>query len=102
MGGIDVNSENIRNNDSQQLEQTIIFLKAELAKYKNEVKKDQDGYHYSLAEKLAHDNEQLTDEKNELTEDLFRLNKELVKRTSEYKERIQLHEIQSQKLYHFD
>jgi len=97
MGGIDVISENIRHNNSQQLEQTIIYLKAELAKYKNEIHKVQGDYYYSLAENLAYDNEQITAEKNELTEDLFRLNKELVKRTSEYKERIHSYEIQSKK-----
>lgn len=97
MGGIDVISENIRHNNSQQLAQTIIYLKAELAKYKNEVHKVQGDYYYSLSENLAYDNEQITAEKNELTEDLFRLNKELVKRTSEYKERIHSYEIQSKK-----
>lgn len=97
MGGIDMISENTKNNNSQQLEQTIIYLKAELAKYKNEVNKVQGDYYYSLAEKLAYGNEQLTAEKNELTEDLFRINKELVKRTIEYKERIHSYEIQSKK-----
>ncbi|WP_342505681.1 hypothetical protein [Sporosarcina sp. FSL K6-2383] len=90
-------SENTRQNSFQQLEQTIIYLKAELAKYKNEVRKVQSDYYYSLSEKLTDDNEQLTVEKNELTEDLFRLNRELVKRTSEYKERIHSYEIQSKK-----
>ncbi|WP_203247120.1 coiled-coil domain-containing protein [Sporosarcina beigongshangi] len=90
-------SENTRRNSLHQLEQTIIYLRAELAKYKNEVNKVQSDYYYSLAEKLTYDNEQLTAEKNELTENLFRLNKELVKRTSDYKERIHLHEIQSKK-----
>lgn len=90
-------SENTRHNNSQQLEQTIIYLKAELAKYKNEVNKVQSDYYYSLAEKLAYDNEQLTVEKNELTEDFFRLNKELVKRTSDYKELIQSYEVQHKK-----
>jgi len=97
MGGIDMISENTRHNNSQQLEQTIIYLKAELAKYKNEVNKFQGDYYYSLAEKLAYGNEQLTAEKNELTENLFRINKELVKRTIDYKERIHSHEIQSKK-----
>ncbi len=97
MGGIVIISENTKNYNSQQLEQTIIYLKAELAKYKNEVNKVQSDYYYSLAEILASGNEQLTAEKNELTEDLFRLNKELIKRTSDYKERIHSYEIQSKK-----
>lgn len=90
-------SEHTRNNNFQQLEQTIIYLKVELAKYKNKVNKVQGDYYYSLAEKLAYDNEQLTAEKNELTEDLFRLNKELAKRTSDYKESLHLYEIKSKK-----
>lgn len=97
MGGIDMISEHTRNNNSQQQEQTIIYLKAELAKYKNDVIKVQGDYYYSLVKKLAYDNEQLTAEKNELSEELCRLNKELVKRKSAYKERIHLHVIQSKK-----
>ncbi len=97
MGGIDMISEHTRNNNSQHLEQTIIYLKAELAKYKNDVIKVQGDYYYSLVKKLAYDNEQLTAEKNELTEDLFRLNKELAKRTIDYKDSIHSHEIQSKK-----
>lgn len=90
-------SDNVKNNDSLQLQQMIIFLKAELAKYIHEVKKYQEGYPQSFIENLEHDNVQLIDEKNELAEELFRLNKELVKRTSDYKERIQFHETQSKK-----
>ncbi|WP_318616265.1 hypothetical protein [Sporosarcina sp. YIM B06819] len=90
-------SDNVKNNDTLQLQQIIIFLKAELAKYKHEVRKYQEGYLQSLIENLEHDNVQLIEEKNELAEELFRLNKELVKRTSDYKERIQFHETQSKK-----
>lgn len=90
IGGADMNSEIIKNNDSLQLQQMIIFLKAELAKYKYEVKKFQDSYHYSLAEELERENVQLTNEKNELSKELLKLTQELEKRTSDDKERIQL------------
>jgi chromosome segregation ATPase len=97
MGGNDVNSDNVKNNDPLQLQQMVIFLKAELAKYKYEVKKYQDDYHHSLVEALEQDNNQLMNEKNELSEELFRLNKELIKRTIDYKERIHLLEMECEK-----
>lgn len=87
-------SDNVKNNNPLQQQQIISFLKAELAKYKHEVKKYHYGYHQSLIEQLTLDNEHLMDEKNELAEELFRLNKELIKRTSDYKERIQSLETQ--------
>jgi chromosome segregation ATPase len=98
MGGTDVNSESIKNNDPVQLRQMIIFLKAELAKYKHEVKKYHESYHYSLAEKLEQEIVQLMNEKNALSEELHVLHEEFEKRTSEYDERIHLHEIQG-KMY---
>ena len=70
-----MNSEYIKNKDPLQLQQMIIFLKAELAKYKQEVKKYHDSYHYSLAEKLEQENIQLVNEKNMLSEELHALHK---------------------------
>jgi len=90
MGGNDVNGENIKNNDSLQLQQMIIFLKAELAKHKSEVKKYQDSYHYSVVENLEQENLQLTNEKKELAEELMKLNQEFEKRVSDYKGSVQL------------
>jgi len=90
MGGTDVNGENIRNNDPLQLQQMIIFLKAELAKYKFEVKKYKDSYHYSLAEKLEQENIQLANEKNELAKELYKLNQELERQSNDYKKHVQL------------
>lgn len=90
-----MNSDNIKINDPLQLQQMIIFLKAELVKYQSEVKKYHTGFHYSVIEKLEQENEQLTDEKNELSEELYRLNKELIKRTIDYQEQIHLHEMQN-------
>ncbi len=101
IGGTDVNSENIKNNDPLQLQQMIIFLKAELAKYKYEVKKYQDSYHYSVVENLEQENIQLTNEKNELAEELVKLNQEFEKRASDYKGPVQLQGMQGQKIHHF-
>ena len=92
-----MNSENIKNNDPLQLQQIIIFLKAELAKYKYEVKKYQDSYHYSVVENLEQENIQLTNEKNELAEELVKLNQEFEKRASDYKGPVQLQGIQGQR-----
>ena len=94
IGGTDVNSGNIKNNDPIQLQQTIIYYRAELAKYKDKVKKYQDSFDYSLIEKLEQENFHLTNEKVELSHELYKLNKEIEKRTSDYKERIHLHEMQ--------
>lgn len=96
-GGSAMNSEYIKNKDPLQLQQMIIFLKAELAKYKQEVKKYHDSYHYSLAEKLEQENIQLVNEKNMLSEELHTLHKEFEKRTNDYEKHIHLHEIQSEK-----
>ncbi|MBE1556786.1 hypothetical protein [Sporosarcina limicola] len=92
-----MNSEYIKNNDPLQLQQMIIFLKAELAKYKYEVEKYKDGYHYSLVEELEQENLQLTNEKNELSEELYKLNQEFEKRTRDYKESVHSHEMQRKK-----
>ena len=96
MGGNDVNGENIKNNDPLQLQQMIIFLKAELAKHKSEVKKYQDSYHYSVVENLEQENLQLTNEKKELAEELVKLNQEFEKRASDNKGPVQLQGIQGQ------
>ncbi|WP_186673261.1 hypothetical protein [Sporosarcina sp. BP05] len=89
-----MNSENIKNNDPLQLRQMIIFLKAELARHKHEVKKYQNSYHYSVVENLEQENIQLTNEKNELAEELVKLNQEIKKRASDYKGPVQLRGIQ--------
>ncbi|NYF26356.1 hypothetical protein [Sporosarcina sp. JAI121] len=92
-----MNSEKIKNNDPLQLQQMIIFLKAELAKYKSEVKKYQDSYHYSVVENLELENIQLTKEKKDLAEELVKLNQEFEKRASDYKGPFQLQGIQGKR-----
>jgi len=92
-----MNSEYIKNNDPLQLQQIIIFLKAELAKHKYEVKKYQDSYHYSVVENLEQENIQLTIEKRELAEELVKLNQEFEKRASDYKGPVQLQGIPGQR-----
>ncbi|WP_404453356.1 hypothetical protein LG329_03405 [Virgibacillus necropolis] len=84
-------SRNIKNNDPIQLQQKIIYFKAELAKYKDKVNKYQNIY---LIENLEEQNFQLMNEKEELSHQLNNMNKEIKKQTSEYKERVHLHEIQ--------
>ena len=89
-----MNSENIKNNDSIQLQQMIIFLKAELAKHKSEVKKFQNSYHYSVVENLEQENLQLTNENKELAEKIVKLNQQFEKRINYYKEPVQLQGLQ--------
>lgn len=43
-----MDNESVNMNDTFQMQQLIIFLKAELAKYKNEVTKHQESDYYSL------------------------------------------------------
>lgn len=89
-GGTELNSEHTKNNDPLQLQQMIIFLKAELAKYKHAVEKYNDNYHYSLAEKLQEENRQLAEEVSRVTH-------ALEKQTSEYEERVYVYEMQGKK-----
>ncbi|MBO0589152.1 hypothetical protein, partial [Sporosarcina sp. E16_8] len=89
-----MNSEKIKNNDPLQLQQMIIFLKAELAKQKSVVKKFQDSYHYSVVENLEQENRQLTNEKKELAEELVKLNQKFEKRASDYRGPVQLQGMQ--------
>jgi len=93
MGGNNVNGGNIKNNDPIQLQQTIIYFKAELAKYKGKVEKYKNNFDHSLIEKLEHENVHLTNEKAELSLEVYKLNKELERQTSDFKERIHLHEV---------
>jgi len=97
IGGTDVNSENIKNNDPIQLRQIIIFLKAELARHKYEVKKHQNSYHYSVIENLEQENIQLTNEKKELAEELAKLNQEFEKRASDNRGPVQLQGLQEKR-----
>lgn len=86
--------KNLKINDPLQLQQMIIFLKAEIAKYKDEINKYKESDYYSLAERFEQENIQLTKEKNDLSEQVVKLAEELKSRTSNYEKRIRSQQIQ--------
>ncbi|WP_107924059.1 hypothetical protein [Lysinibacillus parviboronicapiens] len=92
-----MDNESVRNNDPIQLQQMIIFLRAELAKYKNEVERLRDSDYYSLVLRLERENVQLTNREKELTLELIKLKRELEKEVTQYQEDIQMREIQRKK-----
>ena len=86
LGGAYMNSEYIKNHDPLQLQQMIIFLKAELAKYKQEAQKYKDSYHYSLVERFTEENEQLLHENKMLMEKLHKVSEAFDKQSIKYHE----------------
>lgn len=92
-GVINVDNESIKNDDPLQQQQMINFLKAELAKYKNEVDKLRNSDYYSLVLRLERENVQLTSKEKELSTELFKLKKEFEKETNDYNDAIQSQEI---------
>ncbi|MFJ7981098.1 hypothetical protein ACIQ1D_12485 [Lysinibacillus xylanilyticus] len=87
----------VKNNDPVQLQQMIIFLRAELAKYKNEVKRLRDSDYYSLVLRLERENVQLTIQKKDLSMELLKQKREHEKKLKTYYEDIQAREIQKKK-----
>lgn len=65
-----MNMEYIKNNDPIQLQQMIIFLKAELDKNEQKVQAYENSYHHSVLDSLEQENEQLLKEKKELKQKL--------------------------------
>ena len=65
-----MNMEYIKNNDPIQLQQMIIFLKAELDKNEQKVQAYENSYHHSVLDSLEQENEQLIKEKKELKQKL--------------------------------
>lgn len=65
-----MNMEYIKNNDPIQLQQMIIFLKAELDKNEQKVQAYENSYHHSVLDSLEQENEQLIKEKKELKKKL--------------------------------
>lgn len=94
MGGTAVDNESIKNNDFFHMQQTIIFLKAELAKYKNEVTKHRESDYYSLVVKLEEENEYLMNKNKELSTVLLELKKDFEKETKDYNEVMHSQEVQ--------
>lgn len=87
----------VKNNDPIQLQQMIIFLRAELAKYKNEVKRLRDSDYYSLVLRLERENVQLTKQKKELSMELLKQKRDHEKKLKTYYEDIQARETQKKK-----
>ncbi|QPQ28947.1 hypothetical protein [Lysinibacillus sp. JNUCC 51] len=87
----------VKNNDPVQLQQMIIFLRAELTKYKNEVKRLRDSDYYSLVLRLERENVQLTKQKKDLSMELLKQKREHEKKLKTYYEDIQAREIQKKK-----
>jgi len=87
----------VKNSDPLQLQQMIIFLRAELAKYKNEVKRLRDSDYYTLVLRLERENIQLTKLRKDLSMELLRLKRDFDKELEAYDEEIQKRELQRKK-----
>lgn len=70
-----MDNESIRNKDTLQLQQIIIFLKSELAKNQNEISMLKKNDYYSLVISLERENSQLANQKKELSMELMKLRK---------------------------
>lgn len=92
-----MDSEVVKNNDPIQLQQMIIFLRAELAKYKNEVKRLRDSDYYELILRLERENVHLTKLKKDLSIELLKLTRDYEKERQAYHEDIQRRELQRKK-----
>ncbi|MEK4387505.1 multidrug ABC transporter ATPase [Solibacillus sp. FSL W7-1464] len=90
--------ESVKNKDVLQLQQTIIFLKSEIAKYQNEISSLQSMDYYSMVNSLEQELSQLVNEKKELSMELMMLRKSFEKELNELHENIQLREEQRVKL----
>lgn len=88
----------MKSKDPLQLQQTINFLKSEIAKYQNEISTLQSVDHYSMVNSLEQELNQLINEKKELSVELMMLRKSFEKELSELHENIQLREEQRIKL----
>lgn len=97
IGGASVDNDIVKNNDPLQLQQMIIFLRAELAKYKNEVKRLRDSDYYSLVLRLERENVQLVKQKKELSMELLKQKRDHERKTKIYYDDIQAREIQKKK-----
>ncbi|MBD8523237.1 hypothetical protein [Lysinibacillus fusiformis] len=87
----------VKNNDPLQLQQMIIFLRAELAKYKNEVKRLRDSDYYALVLRLERENIQLTRLRKDLSMELLKLKRDFDKELEAYDQEIQKRELQRKK-----
>lgn len=97
IGGASVDNDIVKSNDPVQLQQMIILLRAELAKYKNEVKRLRDSDYYSLVLRVERENVQLTKQKKELSIELLKQKRDHEKKIKTYFDDIQAREIQQKK-----
>ncbi len=97
IGGTNVDNQSVKNNDPIQLQQMIIFLRAELAKYKNEINRLRDSDYYSLVLRLERENVRLTRQNKELSMDRMKLKRTFERESKAYEEDRQKREIQRQK-----
>ncbi|MGN7478297.1 multidrug ABC transporter ATPase [Solibacillus silvestris] len=98
MGGIHVDIESIKNKDTLQLQQIIIFLKSEIVKHQNEISTLKNMDYYSIVNSLEQENSQLINEKKELSLELRKMRKTFEKELNDLHENIQLRENQRIKL----
>ena len=98
IGGILVDTENIKNKDTLQLQQMILFLKSELVKYQNEISALKNSDYSSLVSHLEQENSLLTKQNKELSIELLKLKKTYEKEMNDLHEDIQSRETQRIKL----
>lgn len=94
IGGIHIENESIKNKDTFQLQQMILFLKSEIAKYQNEISALKKNDYESLINSLEHENSQLANQKKELSLELMKLKKSFEKEMNTLHEDIQFRETQ--------
>ncbi|KOO51889.1 hypothetical protein [Viridibacillus arvi] len=87
----------VKSNDPVQLQKMIILLRAELEKYKNEVKRLRNSDYYSLVLRVERENVQLTKQKKELSMELLKQKRDHEKKIKTYYDDIQVREIQQKK-----
>ncbi|MEG0258683.1 MAG: hypothetical protein RR595_05180 [Lysinibacillus sp.] len=92
-----MDNNRVEYSDSFQTQQTIVFLKTELAKYKFENEKHRASDYYSQAVRLEQDNIRLMNKNKILSMELISLKKDFEKDTNGYHEIIQSWEVQRKK-----
>lgn len=93
-----MNNERYQNYDSLQLQQMIIFLKSEIAKYKNEVHQLQQNDYYSLALTLEQENLELKKQHRELSIKLLKMERTLHKEMTAFQMESKVYKEQKAKL----
>lgn len=92
-----MDNQSIKNTDPIQLQQMIIFLRAELAKYKNEINRLRDSDYYSLVLRLERENVQLSKRNKELSMDRLKWKRTVERNAKAYAEELQRKENQRKK-----